>query len=159
MKRLLPWMVVVLAMPLFGCGSNNEQGIRDSREDFMIEFKKALAESNISFTVDDEGYVRYSREDTEAIDQIKRQVDQRRAREVGSRFEDELSTKYFRSLLDRMKISYRTESREDGEWTYWHPESQQQQEEIEMKVVAHAFKQQKGRSDNRSKQTHQRENI
>ena len=89
-------------------------------------------------------------EHKEAVEQIKRQVDQRRAGEVGSKFEDELSTKYFRRLLDEKGISYRTVSRDDGEWTYWNPESKQQQEKIEMKVVAHAFERQKGRSDNQS---------
>ncbi len=143
MKKLLPCLVVVLTMFLFGCSSNSEQGIKDSREDFMIEFKKALTENDIPFTIDDEGYVRYSKADKEAIEQIKRQIDQHRASEVGSKFEDKLSTEYFRGLLEDKGISYRTISREDGEWTYWNPESKQQQEEIEMKVVTHAFEQQK----------------
>lgn len=150
MKRLLLCLVVVLTMPLVGCGSNDEQGIKDSREDFMIEFKKALTENDIPFTVDDEGYVRYSKEYKESVDQIKHQVDQRRTSEVGSKFEDELSTRYFRKLLDERGINYRTVSREDGEWTYWNPESKQQQEEIEMEVVTHAFERQKGHSDNQS---------
>lgn len=153
MKKLFLWLPVVLTLSLFGCNSNNEQGIKDSREDFMIEFKKALAENNIPFTVDDEGYVRYSKEYKEAVEQIKRQVDQRRMSEVGSKFEDEPSTQYFRKLLDERGISYRTESREDGEWTYWNPVSKQQQEEIEMKVVAHAFEQQRGRSGNQSERS------
>lgn len=145
MKKLLLF-IVLLTMPLFGCGSNNEQAIKDSREDFMAEFQKALTEKDIPFTVDNEGYVRYSKEYKEAVERIKRQVDERRSAEVGSKFEDELSTQYFRKLLDERGISYRTASREDGEWTYWNPESKQQQEEIEMKVVAHAFEQQKNRS-------------
>jgi len=143
MKKLLPCLVVVLTMSLFGCGSSTEQGIKDSREDFMVEFKKALTENDIPFTVDDEGYVRYSRENKETVEEIKRQVDQRRSSEIGSKFEDELSTKYFRKLLDEKGISYRVVSREDGEWTYWNPESKEQQEELEMKVVTHAFEQQK----------------
>ena len=38
-------------------GSSDEQGIKDSREDFMVELKKALIENNIPFRVDDDGYV------------------------------------------------------------------------------------------------------
>lgn len=136
MKKLLLCLAVVLTMSLFGCDSNNEQGIKDSREDFMIELQEALTENDIPFTVDDEGYVRYSKERKETVEKIKRQVDERRSAEVGSKFEDELSTKYFRKLLDEKGISYRTASREEGEWTYWNPESKQQQEKIEMKVVA-----------------------
>ena len=143
MKKLLLCLVLVLTMPLFGCGSNNEQGIKDSRADFMIELQEALTENDIPFRVDDEGYVKYSSEHKEAVERIKRQVDQRRTGEVGSKYEDELSTKYFRRLLDEKEISYRTASRDDGEWTYWNPESKQQQEDIEMKVVAHAFERQK----------------
>jgi hypothetical protein len=146
MKKLLPCLVVALAMPLFGCGSNSEQGIKDSREDFMIELKKSLTENDIPFTVDDEGYIRYSREDKEAVEEIKRQVDQRQSSEIGSKFENESSTNYFRRLLDERGISYRTVSREDGEWTYWNPESKEQQEELEMKVVTHAFEYQKQQS-------------
>jgi hypothetical protein len=145
MKKFLPCLIVVLIMPLFGCDSNNEQGIKDSREDFMIEFKKALTENGIPFTVDDEGYVRHSKEDKKALEEIKHQVDQRRSGEISSKFEDELSTKYFRNLLDEKGISYRTASREDGEWTYWNPENKKQQEELEMKVVTHAFEQRKAK--------------
>lgn len=150
MKKILTCLLAALSISLFGCDSNNEQGIRDSREDFMIEFKKALTDNEIPFTVDDEGYVRYSKEYKEAVERIKRHVDERRAAEVGSKFEDELSTQYFRKLLDEKGIRYRAVSREDGEWTYWNPESKQQQEEIEMEVVVHAFEQQKKHSDNQS---------
>jgi len=143
MKKLLLCLVVVLIMPLFGCGSNDKQGIKDSREDFMIELQEALTENNIPFAVDDEGHVRYSKAHKEAVEKIKHQVDKRRTDEVGSKFEDELSTKYFRSLLDEKGISYRTVSQGDGEWTYWNPENKQKQEEIEMKVVAHAFERQR----------------
>lgn len=143
MKKLFLCLTVMLTMLLFGCDSNNEQGIKDSREDFMAEFKKELTGNDIPFTVDDEGYVRYSKEHKEAVEAIKRQVDDRRLNEIGSKFEDELSTSYFRKLLDEEGISYRTVSREDGEWTYWNPESKEQQEELEMKVVAHAFEQKK----------------
>lgn len=146
MKKLLPCLVVALAMPLFGCGSNSEQGIKDSREDFMIELKKSLTVNDIPFTVGDEGYIRYSREDKEAVEKIKRQVDQRKSSEIGSKFENESSTNYFRSLLDERGISYRTVSREDGEWTYWNPDNKEQQEELEMKVVTHAFEHQKQQS-------------
>lgn len=146
MKKLLSSLLALLIMLLLGCGSSNEQGVKDSRQDFMVELEKALAENNIPFTVDDEGYVRYSKEHKESVERIKRQIDQRRTGEVGSKFEDESSTRYFRKLLDEKGITYRTASREDGEWTYWNPESREQQEEIEMKVVAHAFEQQKSRS-------------
>ncbi len=146
MKKILTYLLVALTVALLGCDSNNEQGIRDSREDFMIEFKKALTDNGIPFTVDDEDYVRYSKDDKEAVEKIKRQVDQRRAAEIGSKFDDALSTNYFRKLLDEKGISYRTESRDDGEWTYWNPASKKQQEELEMKVVTHAFEHQKQRS-------------
>lgn len=137
------FLIIVLGIPLLGCDSNNGQGILDSRDEFMTEFKKALSENNIPFTVDDKGYVRYSKNQGEAVERIKRQVDERLATEVGSKFQDELSTRYFRRLLDDRGVRYRAVNRKDGEWTYWNPESKQQQEEIEMKVVAHAFEQQK----------------
>ena len=148
MKKLL-LLIFVLTMPLSGCGSSNEQGIKDSREDFMVELKKALTENNIPFRVADDGYVMYSKEHKEAVEQIKRQVNNRRSAEVGHKYEDELSTPYLRKLLDENGIRYRAVSRGDGEWTYWNPESKQQQEEIEMKVVTHAFEQQKKNSGNK----------
>lgn len=143
MKIISFCLIMMLGIPLLGCDSNNEQGIIDSREEFMTEFKKALTENNIPFTVDDKGYVRYSKKHKEAVERIKRQVDERRVTEVGSKFQDELSTRYFRKLLDERGIRYRAVNRNDGQWTYWNPESRQQQEEIEMKVVDHAFDQQK----------------
>jgi len=147
MKKFFLWPLLVLSLSLFGCNSNNEQGIKDSRKDFMIKLKKALNENNIPFTVDDKGYIRYSNEYKETVEQIVRKIDQSRMSEVGTKFEDEMSTQYFRKLLDERGISYHTEIHEDGEWTYWIPESKQQQEEIEMKVVKHAFKHKSERSE------------
>lgn len=146
MKKRLPCLIFAVNLSLFGCGSSNEQGIRDSREEFMMEFQKALTENGIPFKTDDEGYIRYSREHKEAVEKIKNQVDKSMASEVGSKFEDEMATGYFRKLLDERGISYRTETREDGEWTFWHPKSKDQQTEIEMKVVSHIFEQRKGSS-------------
>lgn len=142
MKKLLPCLLVMVTVLLFGCGSSNEQGIRDSREDFMVELKKALTENNIPFRVDDDGYVMYSKEHKKAVERIKRQVDERRSAEIGHKYEDELSTRYLRKLLEEKGIRYRAVSRDDGEWTYWNPESKQQQDKIEMEVVTHAFERQ-----------------
>lgn len=147
MKKLLPCLMFALAMSLLGCGSNDEQGIRDSRDQFMVEFQEALTKNDIPFKTDDEGYIRYSSEYKEAVERIKGQVDRSMASEVGSKFEDKISTEYFRKLLDEKGIGYRTETQEDGEWTYWHPESKDQEKEIEMKVVTHAFQQRKGSSE------------
>jgi hypothetical protein len=147
-KKLLSFSLVLVTVILFGCVSGDEQGIKDSREDIMIELKNALTENNIAYTVDREGYIRYSDNHKQAVERIKRQVDERRATEVGSKFEDELLTRHFRKLLDEKGIRYRAIRREDGEWTYWNPESKQQQEEIEMEVVTHAFEQQKRPSGN-----------
>ncbi|MCF6256780.1 MAG: hypothetical protein L3K25_10885 [Gammaproteobacteria bacterium] len=143
MKKLLSCLIFVLTMSLFGCGSSDEQGIKDSREGFMVKFQKELIENNIPFKTDDEGYIRYSSEYKEAVEKIKNQIDKKISSEVGSKFEDEISTKYFRKLLDENGISYRTENRKDGEWTYWHPTNKDQVKEIEMKVVVHAFQQRK----------------
>ena len=96
MKKLLLCLLVLVTALLFGCNSSDEQGIKDDREAFMVELRKALTENDIPFAIDDEGYVRYSKEHKEAVEQIKRQIDERRVAEVGSKFEDELSTRYFR---------------------------------------------------------------
>lgn len=132
-----------MAAPLIGCGSSDELGIKDSRGDFMVEFRKALTENNIPFSVDDEGYVRYSKEHKEAVERFKRQLDERRSTEVGSKFEDEISTLYFRKLLDERGIRYRAVIREGSEWTYWNPQSRKQQKEIEMEFITYAFERQK----------------
>ena len=70
MKKSLPCLLVLVTALLFGCGSGDEQGLKDSREDFMVELKKALTENNIPFTVNDEGYVRYSKEHKEAVEEV-----------------------------------------------------------------------------------------
>ena len=113
----------------------------------MAELRGALTENNIPFRTDDEGYIRYPKEYKEAVQKIKDNIDKSRTSEVGSKFDDEMSTAYFRKLLDERKITYRTETRDDGEWTFWRPENREQEQEIEMKVVTHAFERQKQHSE------------
>lgn len=137
MRKLLP--IFVLTAFFLGCDSKDEIGIRDSRESFMVELKAALERDKIPFSVDEEGYVRYSRKHKEAVEKITKEVDASILSEVGSKFEDEVSTSYFRKLLDEAGIKYRTESKGDEDWTYWRPKSVAQQKEIEMKVVSHSF--------------------
>ena len=105
----------------------------------MLELQRSLDDSGIPYTVDDEGYIRYSRKYEDDVKKIKKGIDEKRMSEAAVKFENRGSTEYFRSLLDERGIKYRTETREDGEWTYWHPEGEEQREELEMKVVSRAL--------------------
>ena len=135
------FLIIVLSILSFGCNSNDLKGIKDSRAEFMKELKIALNEHDIPYEINDEGYIMYSGEYEDDVERIKNQVDKDAASEVGLKFEDEDSTEYFRGLLSELGIPFRTETRKDGEWTYWKPESKKQQNEIEMKVVSHSFQQ------------------
>lgn len=139
--------VVLIAVLLSGCGSDDERGIKDSRKEFMLELKRSLDDSGIPYTVDDEGYIRYSRKYEDDVKEIKKNIDEKRTSEAGVKFEDKDSAEYFRSLLDGRGITYRTETRKDGEWTYWYPESEEQREELEMKVVSRALDKQAERHE------------
>lgn len=142
------WLVLVVAL-LSGCGSGDERGIKDSRKEFMSELQQSLDDKGIPYTVDDEGYIKFSSEYEDDVKKIKDSIDARRLSEVGTKYEDKSSTDYFRQLLGERGIQYRTETRKDGEWTYWHPESKEQQDELEMKVVSHALDEQAERSESK----------
>jgi hypothetical protein len=47
------------------------------------------------------------------------------------------------TLLEEDRIGYCLETQEDGDWTYWRPESQVHKREIEMRVVKRDFEGQK----------------
>lgn len=139
MRILLSLLILLLTVSLFGCSKNNEQGVLDSRKSYMTVLQKMLTEKEVPFTRDDEGYIRYSNEYKDIVEKIKLQVDEQLRQEIGTKFEKGESTQYFRKLLNKTKINFRTETRPDGEWTYWHPKNQRQKDEIEMKVVAYTF--------------------
>lgn len=136
MKKPLVALLIVVSLLFSGCDTNNQRGIKDSRPEFMKELQASLADNGIPFEVDNEGYVRYPSKYEEAVERIKKQVDKNIASEIGTKFEDKNQAEYFRSLLKERGISFRAETREDGEWTYWRPESKAQQNEIEIEVVS-----------------------
>lgn len=140
MVRHQAFLVIVLSILFSGCNSNDLKGIKDSRAGVMKELQAALIDNNIPFETDDKGYIRYSSKYENDVERIMNQIDKNIAREVGTKFESKDSTEYFRSLLDDQGITFRTETRGDSEWTYWRPESKNQQNEIEMKVVSLHFK-------------------
>lgn len=141
MKRFFGCLVILSFLLASGCGSDSERGIKDDRQSFMTELRGRLADNNIPFRVDEEGYVRYPKKYESAVKRITVDIDTKLASEVGTRFEDDIATTYFRKLLDNKGINYRTEIREDGKWTFWYPESDQQQKQIEMEVISFTFEQ------------------
>ncbi len=131
--------VLLLFVFLPSCSSGDEEGIRDSRDNYMMELQNALSKNNIPFKIDSEGYIRYSKKHSKFVEKIKQNVDEQTFSEVGTKFNDEQSTKYFRKLLDESKISYRIKTRKNSEWTYWHPENKNQENEFEGRVVMKYF--------------------
>ena len=136
MKILLTITIGLCLISIVGCDINgDEKGIKDSRESYMDKLEVALTEKNIPYYVDDEGYIKYPEEYAEAVNMVVDDIDSMMSTEIGTKFDDELSTQYFRELLKERDIEYRTESRETGEWTYWVPASDTQEEELNMTVA------------------------
>lgn len=133
-RYVLPLVFVVFT----GCGSNEQQGTKDSREEFMTEFKKELSEKKIPYNEVD-GYVMYSKSHKDVVERIKRDINERLTAEVGTSFGDERSTRYFRKLLDKKGIPYREIRRGNADWTFWTPKSVKEQEELELEVVMQPF--------------------
>ena len=147
MNKLL-FFILVFSL-LFGCSSGDERGIKDSRKDFMVELQKSMDKEGIPYSMDEEGYIRYSSQYKDDVERIKKNIDENRLSEIGTKFEDKSATEYFRELLNESGIEYRTEVKKDGDWTYWHPKNKKQQNEMEMKVVTHAFEKQAEHSDSK----------
>lgn len=137
---MVKWLMIAgIVVSLSACEPHSEEAIRDSRSDFMEALQEELDDRNVPYTVDDKGYIRYSSENSSEVEQIVEQIDDKRKLEVGTRFEEQELTAYFRKLLDKRGIQYRTETSDDGEWTYWNPESKQQEERLERMVVEYAL--------------------
>lgn len=99
--------------------------------------KESLDNEGIPYTVADDGFIMYSGKYRDDVERIKKSLEEKRFKEVGIQFEDEATTKYFRTLLDERGIKYRTVPEKDGEWTYWLPENEQQLDELYQKAISH----------------------
>ena len=136
-KRKLVYLIFILSMILYGCTPANEEGFKPSKN-FMKDFQSALVKNNIPFRIDDTGYIRYPEEYKEEVEKAKNEVYKELISEIGAMYKDKMVTDYFRTLLDKNGISYRTDyltdARMRGDWTYWRPESKDQEREIETKV-------------------------
>jgi hypothetical protein len=98
-----------------------------------------LKEANISYREDEEGFLRYRREDAGTATRIRENLEHELHGGVAIKYEDVETTQYLRDMLISLGIKYRVENRADGEWTRWYPQNEQQEKEIPMKVVEHVF--------------------
>ena len=137
-----PWAPFFACLSLLlwvGCADQGERGFRSSDPEFMTELKAALEASGIRFVEDPDGFIRYQSEDEAAVRRIRAEVDGAIRGGVAVRFEDEASREYLKQLLKEKDMQYRVETRENGEWIRWYPESEAQREEIEMRVAERDF--------------------
>jgi hypothetical protein len=133
MTNKLFQIIFIVIFLLFGC-SKDEIGFSDSRSDYMLEYQRALDRNNIPY-IESDGFIKYASEYGEQVQKIKSEVDEYMSSEVGTKFDDVKSTEYFRRLLGIKELPFRAEVIDGDDWTYWRPESEHQQNEIEMEVV------------------------
>lgn len=142
-------MFIALSMLLSagGCAeTEGDRGFKDGRPDFMREMRAALMKSGIPFEIDQDGFIRYPGKHEEAVKRIQRQVAEEISGGVIVRYADKESREYLKSLLSSRSMKFTVEVHEDGELIRWYPQSKEQMEEIEMRVVRHNFDLQQERS-------------
>jgi hypothetical protein len=124
---------------LSACGSRDEIGFKDSRTEYMAEYKKVLSKQGIPFYMSPDGHIMYPSEHAENVEKIKKEVSNYMSSEVGTKYDNELSTNYLRKVLKDRSIPFRIETKNGEDWTFWRPESDSQRKEIETKVINYYF--------------------
>jgi hypothetical protein len=122
-----------------GCTDNGDGGFNSSRTEFMSEVKAALTKSGVPFQEAKDGTIRYQGKYREAVTRIRDEVEKKISGGLAVKYKDKESREYLIGLLSSRGMKYRVETREDGEWIRWYPQSETQAEEIGMKVVQHNF--------------------
>lgn len=124
-----------------GCDfqAGNERGYKSSDQEYMANFIALLEKRSISYRYQD-GYLRYSNEVESEVEKVKSQLSSAKS----IKFEDKSIRSYFHTLLEKEGIEYLPLKKEAGAWTMWWPNSKDQAQAIELKVVEFVFKTKKG---------------
>jgi hypothetical protein len=138
-----PWRIGLAAALIgaFGCTAENEpeNGFLDSRPEFMEEVALRLEAADIPFRTDAEGYVRYGPRHEPQVRRIRQQIESDMSGGIAWKIDEAASREYLATLLASMGRRSWVQPREDGVWVLWHPRSEQEKLEVQMKLVKHAF--------------------
>jgi hypothetical protein len=127
---------IVFSALLLGCDFKvgNERAFKSSNPEYMENFMALLDKRGISYQYTD-GYFRYTTDVESQVEEVKKRLSSTKS----VKYEDEAVRKYFRSLLDKEGIEYLPLKKEGGSWTMWWPESEGQEQAIQLKAVEFAF--------------------
>ncbi|MBL1433646.1 MAG: hypothetical protein COC09_01410 [Gammaproteobacteria bacterium] len=87
--------------------------------------------------MDDRNFIYYSEKDHLVVKKLFDQIDFYLKREIGSSFDYDAYIEYFRGLLMANNILYRTVLVDGNDWTYWVPESHEQERELQLMTLTH----------------------
>jgi hypothetical protein len=139
MRNCLTIFAALVMLGAAACSGEVENGLSDSRPEFMQEVKVALARANIPFREDAKGFIRYPSKYQAQVNQIRETLHKELSAGVVWTSEDQETRDYMKSLLASMGLKYVVEPRSDGEWIRWFPANEAQQREIGQKVAEYRF--------------------
>ncbi len=129
-------LVLILSSLIIGCNISvsDERGFKTSNTEYMNNLMLLLDKRGIQYQYSG-GYIRYKKKDEAEF----KDAQERLYSVKGAKFEEEEVRNYYRNLLDEESIDYIIPQKDNGTWTLWWPDSENQQREIELKTVEYAF--------------------
>jgi hypothetical protein len=134
-------LCAALALGLLSCSPAGEfdKGLRSTNLERVGDFRTLMTKHGIPHrnTAPEngmEGFF-YRSADEPRIDLLREKLD----RQTSVKYEEPEARAYLQRLLTEMSHDFIVTDKSDGTWIKWFPESENQQNEIEMKVVEYIF--------------------
>ncbi len=123
-----------------GCFVEPSAGFNDSRSDVMNEIKIALDVAGIPYTAANDGTIFYHSKYKEEIELIRDKVEEELSGGVLQKISGDISSSILVDELTSRNIKFHVEDHDSEQWVRWHPQNEEQKEEIHLAVVERTFK-------------------
>jgi len=138
---------LALVLSIGACSpAGHERGFKSSETELMQELKRALEGAGVPFREDPDGFIRYPDEYQGSFLKIRAAVEAEIMGGVAMRVDDRRLRDIMVELLSELGLKHRFETRKDGEWIRWYPESLQQQAAMDLKLAERMANLQQGKS-------------
>jgi hypothetical protein len=123
------------ALEQFRDNPQPENALKDSRPEFMQELKARLTDSNIRYREDAEGFIRFPSEHAAAVDGIKQRIEGEMSSGIAWLVDGPAERDYLSTLLTSMGRKHWVQPRAEGDWVLWHPLSETEKREVQLKLA------------------------
>ena len=127
--------LIIFSFSVLSCSvETGEGGFRSTDKQYTKYLYKELNKLNFSYTVDSEGFIRYSKTDEPDFKKAQNMVNHILYEGTSNKPHDESDKQLLIDTLKKNKLEHYLIEQEDGIWVKWYPESDEHRQKLIIQI-------------------------